>query len=61
MPKLDRILQLQVRRDHLLAYLKDQLEQQNWHGVRDAAADLEIIDARIDEETVYFTPPAPAG
>lgn len=30
----------------LVAYLKVKLAERDWHGVRDAAADLEVLEAR---------------
>jgi hypothetical protein len=40
---------LALRRDVLIEYLKSCLAMQDWHGCRDAAADLEVIEARIKE------------
>lgn len=33
----------------LLAYLRAKLEERDWHGVRDAAADLEFMEAKYPE------------
>lgn len=33
-------------RENLINYLKDKLEQGDFHATRDAAADLEILEAR---------------
>ena len=33
----------------MVRYLRLRLRMEDWHGVRDAAADLEQIDARIDQ------------
>lgn len=30
----------------LVAYLKAKLAERDWHGVRDAAADLEVLEAK---------------
>ena len=38
-----------LHRDTLLAYLHSSVQMQEWHSVRDAAADLEVIEARIKE------------
>lgn len=35
----------QVRRDVLIAYLKMKADQEDWHGVADAANDLRELDA----------------
>jgi len=36
-------------RKKMLLYLNLRVKMEDWHGVRDAAADLEQIDARIEE------------
>lgn len=33
----------------LVQYLKAKVDQQDWHGVRDACVDLEILEAREEE------------
>lgn len=36
-----------LKRWHILvAYLKAKLAERDWHGVRDAAADLEVLEAK---------------
>jgi hypothetical protein len=35
-----------TERDTLIAYLRMKVEQADWHGVRDAAVDIEILEAR---------------
>jgi hypothetical protein len=32
----------------LVTYLRAKLEQGDWHGVRDAAIDIEILETRMD-------------
>ena len=39
---------LRLEQERLKGYLMDQFRRGEWHGVRDAAADLERIDAEID-------------
>lgn len=34
------------QRQILIRYLQAKLEAQDWHGVRDCAVDIEILDAR---------------
>lgn len=33
----------------LIEYLKLKLYQRDWHGVRDAAADIEVLEAKFPE------------
>lgn len=40
---------LEAQRQTLIAYARLKLDQQDWHGVRDACVDIEILDARIKE------------
>ena len=40
---------LAKRRTALVAYAESCLTSGDWHGLRDAAADLEVIEARIQE------------
>lgn len=45
----DRLVVLQERIRVLELYLREKLDESNWHGVRDAAADIEVLAARINE------------
>ena len=38
-----------ARQDALIAYLQVKLAERDWHGVRDAAADLEVLEAKYPE------------
>ena len=40
---------LTERRTALMAYAESCLTSGDWHGLRDAAADLEVIEARMEE------------
>lgn len=37
---------MQTRRETLIAYLLSSVEAEDWHAVRDAAVDIEVLDAR---------------
>lgn len=37
------------QREALLAYLRMKVEQEDWHGVADAACDLRELEARYPE------------
>lgn len=41
---------LNERRTALIAYAQSCLASGDWHGLRDAACDVEIIEARIQEQ-----------
>src|SRR5690606_30124820 len=43
----DIIRRLERQRQQMVNYINLRLELEDWHGVRDAAADLEAIDAQI--------------
>lgn len=43
----DIIRRLERQRQQMVNYINLRLELEDWHGVRDAAADLETIDAQI--------------
>lgn len=43
----DRIDQLRKRRVIWVAYLQHNVDDEEWHGVMDAAADLREIDAEL--------------
>ncbi len=43
--KTDELLS---RRGRMITYLQLKVEEQDWHGVADAAMDLREIDAKID-------------
>lgn len=45
---------LQTRRATLLAYLKSSVDAEDWHACRDCAADLEVLDARMEERAHRF-------
>ena len=40
---------LEEQRDALITYLKAKLEQEDWHGVSDAANDLRVLDMQISQ------------
>lgn len=42
-----RVLRLQQRRATLLAYLREKLDDNDMHGVQDAASDIREIDAKL--------------
>ncbi len=44
---MNQIHQLKERRKVLIDYLKMKAEMEDWHGVRDACVDIELIDAQI--------------
>lgn len=48
MTRQDRIAELQSWRPKLLEYCRLKLEQQDFHGVADAAMDLRDLDAEMD-------------
>jgi hypothetical protein len=43
---------VQTRRETLIAYLLSSVEAEDWHAVRDAAVDIEVLDARAGERRV---------
>jgi hypothetical protein len=43
-----RLLQLEEDRDILIAYLEQQMREQDWHGVQDAASDLRDLDVEME-------------
>jgi hypothetical protein len=40
--------QLNERRQRMIGYLKLKVEEEDWHGVADAAMDLREIEAKIE-------------
>ena len=40
--------QLEQRRASMINYLKLKIEEEDWHGVADAAMDLREIEAKIE-------------
>lgn len=40
---------LEKRRAALIAYARSCLDSGDWHGLRDACTDLEVIEARLEE------------
>ena len=42
-------MELPDKRALLIAYLKMKVDEEDWHGVADAAMDLREIDARLAE------------
>lgn len=50
--------QLHQRRAELVAWLNSCVAAEDWHGVRDAAAHLEVCEARIEEREGDFEPNA---
>lgn len=38
---------LRTQKQTLIEYLLVKLAQQDWHGIRDCAVDIELIEARI--------------
>jgi len=49
-----------TRRETLIAYLLSSVEAEDWHAVRDAAVDIEVLDARGQRFGVKFQPPPPS-
>ena len=47
-PPMYLIDQLRSHRAKMIDYLQLKLEQEDWHGVADAAMDLREIDAKIE-------------
>jgi hypothetical protein len=43
----DRIAALELRRANYIAYIEFRLQDRDWHGVMDAAADLREIDTEL--------------
>lgn len=43
------ISDLQKRRDELLAWAQSCLDARDFHGLRDCACDIEVIEARLEE------------
>lgn len=41
----DQLKKYQERKEQMIAYLKLKLEEQDWHGVQDAASDLRDIES----------------
>jgi hypothetical protein len=41
------VSQLVARREQLIAYLRMKTEEEDWHGVADAAMDLREVDAKL--------------
>ncbi len=39
---------LYERRNILIDYLKMKVQSEDWHAVRDAAVDIEVIDAKLE-------------
>jgi len=39
--------QHRFQRETMLAYLRLRVEMQDWHGVRDAATDIEVIEGKL--------------
>lgn len=46
-----------TRRETLIAYLLSSVEAEDWHAVRDAAVDIEVLDAKGQRFEVK--PPSP--
>lgn len=42
------IARLVIQRDGLIHYLKMKVEQEDWHGVQDAASDIREVEAKIE-------------
>jgi hypothetical protein len=49
----DKITELEQRRDTMIAYARMKLDSHDWHGVRDAMVDIEIIEANLLYLKVY--------
>lgn len=45
--KANRLSKLDHRRTVLIAYMKTAIDEQDWHGVSDAANDIREVDAEI--------------
>jgi hypothetical protein len=50
------MIDLQVARTVYINYLRVKIEFEDWHGVRDIAAELEVIDAKIALQQVPHAP-----
>lgn len=46
-PREARVARLSVRRETLIIYLMENVHEEDWHGVMDAAADLREVDAEL--------------
>lgn len=43
----EKITELEQRRDTMIAYARMKLDSHDWHGVRDACVDIEILEANL--------------
>lgn len=43
----DQLKKYQERKEQMIAYLKLKLEEQDWHGVQDAASDIRDIESEM--------------
>lgn len=41
------VADLRAHLEHLEAYLAAKVAMRDWHGVRDAAVDIEVLEAKI--------------
>ena len=46
-PRAKRLVVLDARRTLMVSYLLAKVEEQDWHGVQDAASDLRDIEAEV--------------
>jgi|SRR5215471_17695174 len=47
----DRRTALETKKAGLVAYLRLQVEGEDWHAIQDVASDIRELDARLDELT----------
>lgn len=59
MSNADIIRHLERRRDVMKQYIELRLEMEDWHGVRDAAADLETLESQLTLLREIERPPTP--
>lgn len=48
-------MSLQEQHTILVAYLRAKMEAADWHGVRDAAVDIELLEVRMKARTAMDT------
>lgn len=44
----ERVIQLEDSRHKMMSYLQHKVNEQDWHGVADAAMDLRDIESELD-------------
>jgi len=45
-PEDQNVATLELKRQHLILYLLDKVDEGDWHGVSDAANDLRVLEAK---------------